>query len=101
MGLSCDNRRTDVTGRPLVWVGVDVGKAPHHACAMDAAGKVVFSRKVANDQAVAAEGASPHKTWLGCAGHLSQRLPRLPSLGQHITGHEIHGGPATGRPETD
>ena len=36
--------------RPLVWVGVDVGKAAHHACAMDAAGKVVFSRKVANDQ---------------------------------------------------
>lgn len=40
-----------MTGRPLVWVGVDVGKASHHACAMDAAGKVVFSRKVANDQA--------------------------------------------------
>ncbi|CUU59116.1 Transposase IS116/IS110/IS902 family protein [Parafrankia irregularis] len=38
--------------RPLVWVGVDVGKATHHACAMEAAGKVVFSRKVANDQAV-------------------------------------------------
>jgi transposase len=27
-----------------------VGKASHHACAIDAAGKVVFSRKVANDQ---------------------------------------------------
>jgi transposase len=40
-----------VTDRPLVWVGVDVGKATHHACAMDAGGKVVFSRKVANDQA--------------------------------------------------
>lgn len=40
-----------MTGRPLVWVGVDVGKASHHACAMDATGKVVFSRKVANDQA--------------------------------------------------
>lgn len=37
--------------RPLVRVGVDVGKAAHHACAMDAAGKVVFSRKVANNQA--------------------------------------------------
>lgn len=37
--------------RPLVWVGVDVGKASHHACAIDAAGKVVFSRKLANDQA--------------------------------------------------
>ena len=40
-----------MTDRPLVWVGVDVGKATHHACAMDAVGKVVFSRKVANDQA--------------------------------------------------
>ncbi|MEX5637039.1 IS110 family transposase, partial [Parafrankia sp. FMc2] len=37
--------------RPLVWVGIDVGKATHHACALDPAGKVVFSRKVANDQA--------------------------------------------------
>jgi transposase len=40
-----------VTDRPLLWVGIDVGKATHHACAMDAGGKVVFSRKVANDQA--------------------------------------------------
>ncbi|GAA5172556.1 IS110 family transposase [Pseudonocardia eucalypti] len=40
-----------MTDRPLVWVGIDVGKAHHHACAMDPAGKVVFSRKVANDQA--------------------------------------------------
>jgi transposase len=40
-----------VTDRPLVWVGIDVGKAAHHACAMDAAGRVVFSRKVINDQA--------------------------------------------------
>jgi transposase len=34
----------------VVWVGVDVGKTHHHACAMDANGKVVFSQKVANDQ---------------------------------------------------
>ncbi|MGW3993707.1 IS110 family transposase, partial [Amycolatopsis sp. NPDC004772] len=40
-----------MTDRSLVWVGVDVGKATHHACAMDAAGEVVFSQKVANDQA--------------------------------------------------
>lgn len=40
-----------MTDRPLVWVGVDVGKAAHHACAMDASGKVVFSQKVANGQA--------------------------------------------------
>jgi transposase len=40
-----------VADRPLIWVGIDVGKATHHACGMDPAGKVVFSRKVANDQA--------------------------------------------------
>ncbi|WP_410596125.1 IS110 family transposase [Amycolatopsis sp. lyj-23] len=34
-----------------VWVGIDVGKGFHHACAVDAAGKIVFSRKVANSQA--------------------------------------------------
>jgi transposase len=34
-----------------MWVGIDVGKGFHHACAVDAAGKVVFSRKVANGQA--------------------------------------------------
>jgi transposase len=50
MGLTCDNWSTNVTDRPLVWVGVDVGKAAHHACAMDVAGKVLFSQKVTNDQ---------------------------------------------------
>ena len=40
-----------MTDRPLVWVGVDVGKTTHHACVMDPAGKVVFSQKVADDQA--------------------------------------------------
>lgn len=37
--------------RPVVWIGIDVGKRTHHACAVDAEGKVVFSRKVGNDQA--------------------------------------------------
>ena len=40
-----------MTDRPLVWVGVDVGKTTHHACVMNPAGKVVFSQKVVNDQA--------------------------------------------------
>jgi hypothetical protein len=31
-------------------VGIDVGKGFHHACAVDETGKVVFSRKVANEQ---------------------------------------------------
>ena len=35
----------------LIWVGIDVGKSSHHACAMDTDGTVVFSEKVANQQA--------------------------------------------------
>lgn len=34
-----------------VWVGVDVGKGFHHACAVDDRGRVVFSKRVANGQA--------------------------------------------------
>lgn len=37
--------------REKIWVGIDVGKAAHHACAVDADGKVVFSTSVANGQA--------------------------------------------------
>jgi transposase len=33
-----------------VWVGVDVGKEHHWVVAVDAEGRVVFSRKVANDE---------------------------------------------------
>ncbi|MFI1920568.1 IS110 family transposase [Nocardia sp. NPDC020380] len=36
--------------RPLVWVGIDVGKATHHACVVDENGKVCWSGKVGNDQ---------------------------------------------------
>jgi transposase len=39
-----------VTVRPLVWVGIDVGKTSHHACAVDESGKVAWSQKVANEQ---------------------------------------------------
>lgn len=38
-----------MTGKKL-WVGIDVGKRFHHACAIDANGNVVFSRKVGNGQ---------------------------------------------------
>lgn len=34
-----------------MWVGIDVGKGFHHACAVDETGRVVFSRKIANGQA--------------------------------------------------
>lgn len=37
--------------RERIWIGIDVGKATHHACAVDETGKVVFSRKVPNGQA--------------------------------------------------
>lgn len=37
--------------RDKIWVGIDVGKATHHACAVDANGKVLFSGPVPNGQA--------------------------------------------------
>jgi transposase len=40
-----------VTTRPQIWVGIDVGKAAHHACGIDDTGKVVFSQRFGNDQA--------------------------------------------------
>lgn len=40
-----------MTVRDKIWVGVDVGKATHHACAVDQDGKVVFSKPVPNGQA--------------------------------------------------
>lgn len=39
-----------MTVRPQVWVGIDVGKLSHHACAVDATGKVVWTQKLANEQ---------------------------------------------------
>jgi transposase len=39
-----------VTVSPQVWVGIDVGKTSHYACAVDETGKVAWSQKVANEQ---------------------------------------------------
>jgi transposase len=39
-----------VTVRQQVWVGIDVGKLSHHACAVDETGKVVWTQKFANEQ---------------------------------------------------
>lgn len=33
-----------------LWIGIDVGKRAHHAAAIDAAGKLVWSHRVTNDQ---------------------------------------------------
>ena len=38
-----------MAGKKL-WVGIDVGKQFHYACAVDADGKTVFSRKIKNRQ---------------------------------------------------
>jgi transposase len=35
----------------VVWIGVDAGKAAHHATAVDATGRVLWSRRIINDQA--------------------------------------------------
>jgi transposase len=40
-----------VAVREKIWVGIDVGKGAHHACAVDETGKVVFSQKLTNGQA--------------------------------------------------
>jgi transposase len=37
--------------RDKIWVGIDVGKSAHHACAVDEKGPVVFSQQVSNGQA--------------------------------------------------
>jgi transposase len=39
-----------VTTRPQLWVGIDVGKTSHHACAIDETGKVCWSQKLTNEQ---------------------------------------------------
>lgn len=43
-----------MAGKKL-WVGIDVGKQFHHACAVDGRGKTVFSRKVKNRQSAIEE----------------------------------------------
>ena len=43
-----------MTGKKL-WVGIDVGKQFHHACAVDERGTTVFSRKIKNRQAAIEE----------------------------------------------
>lgn len=52
-----------------IWAGVDVGKEHHWVCVVDDAGKVVLSRKVANDEQVIRElvaelgGLADHVSW--------------------------------------
>lgn len=34
-----------------MWVGVDLGKQTHHACAIDRGGKAVFQQRLGSDRA--------------------------------------------------
>jgi transposase len=38
--------------RGQIWVGIDIGKTTHHACAVDDSGEVIFSQRLQNAQAV-------------------------------------------------
>jgi len=50
-GFTCENGKVArVTATDVVWVGIDAGKASHHAAAVGAAGKRLWSVKVANGQ---------------------------------------------------
>ncbi len=50
-GFTCENGKVArVTAADVVWVGIDVGKASHHAAAVGAGGKRLWSVKVANGQ---------------------------------------------------
>jgi transposase len=44
-----------MTVRPVAWIGIDAGKAAHHAAAVDEQGRVCWSQKVPNDQAAIEE----------------------------------------------
>ena len=50
-GFTCENRKAArVTATDVVWAGIDAGKTSHHAVAVDAGGKKLWSAKVANGQ---------------------------------------------------
>jgi transposase len=50
-GFTCENERmARVTAADVVWVGIDAGKSSHHAAAVDAGGRRLWSVKVANGQ---------------------------------------------------
>src|SRR5258705_12048859 len=54
--------REVVVGQPL-WAGVDAGKSDHYCVVIDADGKRLLSRRVANDEAallVAGPTGAPH-----------------------------------------
>ncbi len=44
-----------MTERPVAWIGIDAGKAAHHAVTVDEAGRVCWSQRVPNDEAAIGE----------------------------------------------
>ena len=96
----------DFSGKPA-YMGVDVGKTSHWAYAVDAAGRTLLSRAVANDEAdiraaLAAHGAAgwfaavvghadvdfAHQkpdpaAFLACLDHLGLREGRFAYIGDH------------------
>ncbi|WP_051866547.1 IS110 family transposase [Streptosporangium roseum] len=50
MGLTCENEKAGRVTATSVWIGIDAGKSSHHAAAIDAAGKKLWSVKVGNGQ---------------------------------------------------
>ncbi|PSR40905.1 hypothetical protein C7T36_00665 [Rhodococcus sp. AD45-ID] len=53
-GPTCNDRSELMNDHLTVWIGIDVGKASHHACAIDDTGKALWSQKVRNDHTPAA-----------------------------------------------
>ena len=54
-----------MTVRPVAWIGIDAGKAAHHAAAVDEQGRVCWSQKVPNDLVGSPGGIAPpgsHRT---------------------------------------
>lgn len=50
-GCTCENGKVAwVTATDVVWVGIDAGKTSHHAAAVDATGRRLWSVKVGNGQ---------------------------------------------------
>ena len=52
-----------------VWLGLDVGKEPHHACALDSTGERIHDKPLKQDETqIRALFGRAHGTWSGAAG---------------------------------
>lgn len=97
-GFTCENERTArVTAADVVWVGIDAGKASHHAAAVDSSGKRLWSAKVADgqrqiDELVARAAASGAEVrW--AVDLVSPAAALLLSSGQDKVGHAVEARP--------